>query len=248
MLLRSTGFAIAAIGAVALTSPAAPPAPAPVGCDLAAKVAAADKRRDANILEVRSVRQYRLHNPRWEKDALMTALVTTAANGRKRYEILDMQGEGMQKTVLKRILEGEVEVSGSGAEDGSLSPENYEFTTLGYESCGGKRCLAVQIKPRRKSKVLLEGKAWFDVDEAAPLRVEGRPSKSLGFWVGRPLISQEFRKVGDFWLSSKNTSSADVKIIGKTDLTVRYLDYSVTPKSGTPMMACARSCSPKLTD
>lgn len=245
MLIRSTAFAIAALGAVVATSPAAPPAPE--GCDLAAKVAAADKRRDANILEVRSVRQYRLHNPRWQKDATMTALVTTAANGRKRYEILEMQAEGMQKTVLKRILEGEVEVS-SAAEDGSLSPENYEFTTLGYESCGGRRCLAVQIKPRRKSKVLLEGKAWFDVDEAAPLRVEGRPSKSLGFWVGRPLISQEFRKVGDFWLSSKNTSSADVKIIGRTDLTVRYLDYSVTPKSGTPLMACARLCSPKLTD
>jgi hypothetical protein len=246
MSIRFTGLAIATLGAVVVTSPAAPPMPE--GCDLATKVAAADKKRDANIRELRSVRQYRLHNSRWEKDATMTAFVATEADGRKHYEILDIKAEGMQKTVLKRILDAEVEMSRDKGEDSSLSPENYEFAPLGYESCGGKQCLAVQLKPRRKSKVLIEGKAWFDVEDAAPLRVEGRPSKSVSFWVGRPYVAQEFRKVGDFWLSSKNQSVADVKLIGKTELTVQYLDYSVTPKSGAPLMACARSCSPKLLD
>ena len=215
-----------------------------------AKVAAAEQKRDARIREVRAIRRYVLHNPRWKTDAVMTAMMSYDISGQKHYEVLDVHAEGIQKTVLQRILDGEVEQSAVRNDDGgSINPENYDIVPIGEELLGGRRCMVVQLKPRRKSKMLLEGKAWIDMAEFAPVRVEGRPSKSLGFWVGKPYIVQDFRKVGDFWLSSRNQTVADVKMLGKTELTIDFQDYFVAPKTGDVLMACSkRPCSPHLFD
>ena len=214
----------------------------------AARVASAENARDANIREVKSIRCYVLHNPRWKNDAVATVLVTSGPTGRKKYAILDLKAEGMQKQVLQRILDGEVETAAKRDEDPSISPRNYEIVPVGYESRNGRQCLLVDMKPRRKTRTLIEGRAWIDVKEAAPVRIEGRTAKSVSFWVGRPYIVQDFRKVGDFWLSAENHSTADVKLIGKTELTIRFLDYSVTPKAGDALMACSGKCSARLVD
>jgi len=215
----------------------------------AAKVAAAEQKRDARIREVRAIRRYVLHNPRWKTDGAMTAMMSYDTSGHKRYEVLDVRAEGIQKQVFQRILDGEVESAARNDDDGSINPENYDIVPIGEELLAGHRCIVVQLKPRRKSKMLLEGKAWIDLAELAPIRVEGRPSKSLGFWVGKPYIVQDFRKVGDFWLSSRNESVADVKVLGRTELTIDFQDYFVAPKTGEVLMACTkRPCTPRLFD
>jgi hypothetical protein len=218
-------------------------------CDnLAARVASAEKARDARISEVKSIRRYVLHNPRWKKDATATVLFTYQPDGRKRYEVLNMSGEGLQQHVLQRILDGEVETASKKSEDGSISPENYHITPLGYDTINGRRCMLVNLTPLKKSRTLIEGRAWIDERESAPVRIEGRTARSLSFWVGRPYIVQDFRKVGDFWLSSENHSVADVKIIGKTELEISFVNYAVTPKNGEVQMACIGHCSPRLLD
>jgi hypothetical protein len=214
----------------------------------AARVASAESVRDANIREVKSIRRYVLHNPRWKNDAVATVRFTSGSNGRKRYNILDLRAEGLQKQILQRILDGEVETAAKKEEDPLISPRNYEVTPVGYENLNGRRCQIVNLKPRRKTRTLIEGRAWIDVKEAAPVRIEGRTAKSLSFWVGRPYIVLDFRKVGDFWLSAENHSTADVKLLGKTELTIHFLDYSITPKDGGALMACAGTCSPRLID
>jgi hypothetical protein len=218
-------------------------------CDnLAARVASAEKARDVRISEVKSIRRYVLHNPRWKKDANATVLFTYQTDGRKRFEVLNMSADGLQQHVLQRILDGEVEVVSKKSEDSSISPENYHITPLGYETMRGRRCMLVNLTPLKKSRTLIEGRAWIDEQESAPVRIEGRTAKSLSFWVGRPYIVQDFRKVGDFWLSSENHSVADVKLIGKTELEISFVDYAVRPKNGDIQIACAGHCSPRLVD
>jgi hypothetical protein len=218
-------------------------------CDnLATRLASTEKAQDARISEVKSIRRYVLHNPRWTKDATATVLFTYEPDGRKRYEVLNMNAEGLQERVLHRILDGEVEAASKKSEDSSISPENYQITPLGYDTIKGRRCMLVSLTPLKKSRTLIEGRAWIDEREAAPVRIEGRTAKSLSFWVGRPYIVQDFRKVGDFWLSSENHSVADVKMIGKTELQISFIDYAVTPKNGEVQIACVGHCSPRLVD
>jgi hypothetical protein len=221
---------------------------APPCGNLAARLATTDKAQEARISEIKSIRRYVLRNPRWKKDATATVRFTYEADGSKRYEILNMSAEGLQQHVLQRILDGEVEAASRKSEDSSISPENYHITQIGHDTIGGRRCILVSLTPLKKSRTLIEGRAWIDERESAPVRIEGRTAKSLSFWVGRPFIVQDFRKVGDFWLSSENHSVADVKIIGKTELEISFIDYAVTPKNGDVQIACVGRCSPRLVD
>ncbi len=217
--------------------------------NLAARVSTAEKARDARIGEVKSIRRYVLRNPHWTKEAVANVLFTYQPDGQMHYEVLSMKAEGSQQRILQRILDGQVETASKKSEDPSISPQNYQMKPIGHETIQGRRCLVVQLTPLRKSKTLIEGRAWIDERESAPVRVEGRTAKSVSFWVGRPYIVQDFRKVGDFWLSSENHSVADVKIFGKTELQISFLDYAITTKDGADaLMACAGRCSPRLVD
>ena len=95
------GIALVTLFAVGLTAWAA-------DIDLAALVAQAESQRDARVLEVRSLRQYIVRNPRWKTDATMDIRMITSADGSKRYELLATNAEGLRKTILMRIIEGEI--------------------------------------------------------------------------------------------------------------------------------------------
>jgi hypothetical protein len=75
----------------------------------------------------------------------------------------------------------------------------------------------------------------------AMVRMEGRTAKNISFWIGKAYVIQEFRKVGEFWYSSKSHSTADVKFLGKTELIIKYLDYAITPKTGAAVTMGAGS-------
>jgi hypothetical protein len=85
----------------------------------------------------------------------------------------------------------------------------------------------MQLKPKRSSKYLLEGKVWIDPKEHAILRVEGRTSRSVSFWIGKPFIVQDFRKFEDVWVSASNRSISDVKFLGRTELSVDFTEYKI---------------------
>src|ERR1051326_1818295 len=170
---------IAAIGTLPGVLPGAS-GDVPCG-DLATRVSTAEKARDARIGEVKSIRRYVLRNPRWKTDGVATVLFTYEPDGRKKYEILTMKAEGLQERVLKRILDGEVEASVKKSEDASISPDNYQITPIGYDTIRGRRCILVRLTPLRKSRTLIDGRAWIDEREAAPVRVEGHTAKSLSF-------------------------------------------------------------------
>jgi len=197
---------------------------------LIAQVQEADSRREADLRKIASTRRYVLKNKRWERDAVMNVRVTYESGVGKHFEIISMENaDGLQKRVFDKLLEGEMEASrkdSSNVESG-ITLANYDFTFVGEANLNGRECLLLQLKPKRNSKYLIEGKAWVDAKEHAIVRVEGRTAKSVSFWIGKPYIVQNFRKVDDVWLSASNQSTSDVKLIGKTELTVDFIDYQL---------------------
>jgi hypothetical protein len=85
----------------------------------------------------------------------------------------------------------------------------------------------VALKPKRKTKYLIDGKACIDTKENAVLRVEGKTARSVSFWIGSPHIVQSFRKVDGVWVSCTNRSTSDVRFLGSTRLTVTFEDYDI---------------------
>jgi len=234
-------FSLSLLGAIVIFPSGAQSA------ELLARLSEASQRRDSSVNEVRSVRRYNLHNPRWEADGVAEVLFTVDSAGHKSYEIISLTVRGIQKEILKRILDGEVEASAKKEND--FNSANYDVKPTGQKVIDGRECESVELFPKKKSKYLLEGWACIDTTDLAMVHVEGRTASSVSFWVGKPYIVQDFRKVGRYWYSSRSQSTADVKLLGKTELKIEYLDYSIAPKKGAALIACASPhCSTHLGD
>lgn len=201
--------------------------------DLAAQIAEAERGRDGKVQEVRSTRHYILRNPRWPADATMDIRMITSANGTKRYELIATNAEGLRKTILTRIIEGEIYLAANKKErDGSVNPTNYQVLLLPGEPAKGETCRKVQLIAKNRTRFNLDGHGCVDMNDMAMVRMEGRTAKGMAWLVGRADVVQEFRKIGGLWYSSLNQSAADVRFLGRTQLIVKYLEYSITQKSG----------------
>ncbi|HZU27385.1 MAG TPA: hypothetical protein VFA04_17795 [Bryobacteraceae bacterium] len=196
--------------------------------DIIARMMQADDARDRSLKAYTAVRHYTLRGEKGRTGEMTVRLDYDSASG-KKFEILAANGaDGLYRRVFDKVLQAEVETSRrTGQNDSSISSRNYKFQLLGQEMRDGRRCYVIQLLPKRKSKYLIDGKAWIDEQDYALVRLEGRTAGSVSFWVGKPYIVQCYRKVGNYWLAATNDSIANAKIVGRMELTIQSSDYSV---------------------
>lgn len=215
--------------------------------EIAAKISDADQQRDSGLNDYSVIRKYNLHNSHLKNDAEMTVRLSYHKGQGKSFEVLDLQNaEGMSKKVLQRLIDSEAEASRERHKDQlDITKANYNFHVTGVESHNGRRCYVVNLIPKRKSKYLVQGKAFVDVEDYGILRVEGRPSASLSFWVGKPYIVLEFHKVGQFWMAAHNRSESQSMVLGASVLTIDYSGYTLN--AGDIKVADNHNSAPKRT-
>jgi hypothetical protein len=167
----------------------------------------------------------------------------TSIDGSKRYEVLDMQSTGLGRKILLRVLDGEVDAAARKDRDGNVNATSYELRPLPADAAGTQTCRSVQLIPKKRTRFTFDGHGCVDMTDMAMVRMEGRTAKNISFLIGKAYVVQDFRKIGDFWFSSASHSTADVKFLGKTELIIRYLDYSITTKTGAVI---TRSANPEV--
>jgi hypothetical protein len=144
----------------------------------------------------------------------------------KSYEIISRSGSpAIQSHVFDALLEAEVDTSKQPGNGELLTPENYSFRLMGQEDYAGHHCYILETDPRHKDKRLLKGRIWVDMEDFGIVHIEGKPSDSLSFFVGRPMIVQDFTKIQDYWWVSRRHSYIDNMFLGKSDLVIDYSDY-----------------------
>lgn len=215
--------------------------------EIADKITETELQRLANLRDYSVVRKYKLHNSHLHDDAVMTVRLSYIKGLGKTFEVLDLQNaQGMSRSVLERLIQGEAESSRAQSKDElAVTKANYKFHVSGVVSKDGRRCYVVDLTPRHKSKYLIQGKAWVDAGEYALVRWEGHPSASLSFWVGKPYIVQTFEKIGPFWMAAYNRSESQSFILGSSVLTIDYSQYQVNPD--TRVAAAVGASSNKAT-
>jgi hypothetical protein len=206
------------------------PTPPPVDAgEIVARMVEADNLRMAKLAGYTGIRRYRLENQRFHKSAQMTVRATYDEGSTKRFEIIAEEGSKViLRRVLRPMLEAESEGSRKGERDNSrFLPANYEFELIGAEPCDGSTCYVLEVTPKTKNKYLIRGRIWVRADEHAVIRVEGGPARNPSFWTRRIRIQHRYSKLGAFWLPVANSSAADVRIFGRTEVTIEYFDYTV---------------------
>jgi hypothetical protein len=89
----------------------------------------------------------------------------------------------------------------------------------------GRPCYLLELKPKRKEKDLIVGKAWVDKNSFSVLRIEGDTAKPPSWWLKSVHITLAFGELGGNWLQTSMEAVADVRFFGSHTLTSRILDY-----------------------
>ena len=225
-LLLLAGLCFYCGGLIASSIPGSSTVPLPLDA-ITARMAQADDQRHASLPDFVATRTYVLRNTRMDRDAEMVVRVTYNRSQGKTFQILEATGvEGISKKVFQHLIDAEKEASKTdNRARGSIRPQNYNFELLGNDIQDGRRCYVLGLRPKMKSKYLFVGKAWVDAQDFAVAKLEGRPAANISFWVGKPLITQTWRKTGEFWMPAVNNSRSESRILGASELTVQNSGY-----------------------
>jgi hypothetical protein len=212
--------------------------------EIVRKMADADRAQNQEMKEYSSVRTYTLQNHRMKAPAQLVVRVEYRKDQGKTFDVLrSEEAHGIAGSVLRRVVETEAQASKSdGMEQSKVNSQNYDSQLSGTEVRDGRQCYVLELLPKAKSKYLLRGTVWVDAQDYAIVRVEGRPTASVSFWAGKPLIIVEFQKVGAYWVVSRNHSHADGRLVGATDLTIDCSEY-VIKGTDQPASSIARNSS-----
>jgi hypothetical protein len=210
----------------AATIPATTALPLPLQA-ITSRMAQVDEEKHANLPDFVVMRKYILHNSRMKRDAEMVVRVSYSKAHGKTFQVVEASGvEGISKKVFQHLIEAEKEASkADNRARGSINPQNYTFELVGTEILDGRRCYVLNIHPKMKTKYVFNGKVWVDAEDFAVAKLEGHPAANISFWVGKPLITQTWRKTGEFWMAASNCSRSESRILGSSELTVQNTDY-----------------------
>ena len=194
---------------------------------ITARMAQVDEQKHATMPDFSVMRKYVLRNSRMKKDAEMLVRVTFSKAQGKTFQVIEANGvEGISKKVFQNLMDGEKEASKTdNLTRGSIKPQNYSFELLGTDVLAGRSCYVLGIHPKAKTKFVFNGKVWVDAEDFAVAKLEGHPAANISFWVGKPLITQTWRKTGEFWMAASNCTRSESRILGSSELTVQNTGY-----------------------
>jgi hypothetical protein len=173
-------------------------------------------------------RRYTLQNKHLSPDAVMTVRLVYKRGVGKHFEAPSIsETPGLVHRALLNLLREEEESSREHEKSTEFNSANYDFALLDLERLGEQACYRVRLKPRRRSKYLIEGEAWIDAREYAVVQVQGQLAQKPSFWVHPPEVEQKFAEFQSFWLPSYNRSLASVAFVGEAVLTIEYSNYQV---------------------
>ena len=200
----------------------------PSANEVVAKMIERDNQRQAELHGYTAARRYVLENSRHHKRAEMLVTIRCLENGSKQFQTVSATGWGTARNhVFPKLLESESEASLPEVRDRSrITPENYSFEMVGRDYINGRPAYVIAIAPRTPNKYLIQGRIWVDVDEYAIVRIEGKPAKSPSFWIKSVQFVHTYQKRGSFWFPISDRSVTDVRILGATEVTIEYFDYS----------------------
>lgn len=177
------------------------------------------------------IREYRLLGAKSSgADAEVVAEVDFNPPASKGYNIRRWSGSARGKQVVERILDHEVETAASESLQTrtGLTRVNYDFSLVGESVLDGRPCYLLGLKPKRKEKDLILGKAWVDKNSFSVLRIEGETAKTPSWWLKSVHVTLAFGDLGGNWLQTSVEAVADVRFLGSHTLTSRILDYRGT--------------------
>lgn len=177
-------------------------------------------RSEEPLTQYRAFRRMHAWSEKFKQEAWLDAW-TEMQDGRFAYQVVEERGsDTIRHKVLRAVLAREQELINDGnTAKAEITPENYEFTEEGRDADGSR---FVQIKPRRKDVLLVDGRMVLSPDGHDLLRIEGRLSKNPSFWTSLVNVVRHYARLGGVRVPVAIESTAKVKLVGTSQLEMSY--------------------------
>jgi hypothetical protein len=199
------------------------------GDEVVTRMIERNRLRNEHLQSYSAVRKYEIRNPDGRVSAKAIVRVDYRAPGTKTFQKVSEEGSWVvRRLVFDRLLQSEEEASsGQERHDSAISNSNYQFTIIGEENLGTRRCFIVEARPRRTDKYLFEGKLWIDAQDFGIAKISGHPAAKLSFWITRADFVREFQRVEGFWLPRLDETIVELKIHGTRVFRIEHQQYVI---------------------
>ena len=114
-------------------------------------------------------------------------------------------------------------------EGNRITPANYTFNVLGQDTLDSGPAYVLAIIPKTENKYLIKGRIWVNAKDYSIVRVEGQPARDPSFWVHDVHFIHTYQRVGQFWFASSTHSTSEIRIFGRSELTIENSNYALNP-------------------
>jgi hypothetical protein len=193
---------------------------------------------DPSPTSYRALRHLEARNEKFDMSAWMDVWTEIDASG-FHYRIVREEGSDyIRSRVFRETLETERKMRATGAPDAaSLTPDNYIFEDRGAVADG---LAALNIKPRRKDVLLVDGSIFLRPDDGELLKMEGDLAKPPSFWTRHVRIVRHFQRFAGIRMPVSLDAVANVRFFGQSTFHAAYEYETINAERvGTPQLRAA---------
>src|SRR5207302_8228991 len=110
-----------------------------------------------------------------------------------------------------------------------VTPANYKFKYKGEWQFEGKEAYLFSLSPRKNRVGLFKGELWTDAATYLPLYEKGRFVKNPSVFFKRVVFQRGFAIQNGIAIPRYMTSTIDMRVIGKVELTISYSNFVQNP-------------------
>ncbi len=176
--------------------------------------------------------------PQLKKHGRLHALRRISQLGRITCEMLHFEGDGaVENQVIARYLAADVQAQTDDDPELAVTPANCKFQYKGSVTDGGRSVYLFHLTPKKKRVGTFKGELWLDAETGLPVRESGRLAKNPSFFVKRIDFVREYDIQDGLAIPRQIQSTAETRLVGKAELTVRFHDVSLAGGSSLSVVA-----------
>ena len=168
--------------------------------------------------------------PSLKKHGRLHALRRISPLGLIKYEMARFEGDNIvNKEVISRYLTAEVEAQKQQSPQVAVTPRNYKFKYKGLKQSDGRAVHIFEISPRQKREDLFKGEIWIDAQTYLKVQESGYLVKNPSIFLKKVAFIRKYEIRDGIALPLQVLSVADVRFVGKAELTIDFTNVSIDP-------------------
>ncbi|HEY7287684.1 MAG TPA: hypothetical protein VH497_19670 [Vicinamibacterales bacterium] len=198
--------------------------------DLLAKFFAPDSKP---LRQYRALRTLTATTRGGKMSATMTAWTSLDPEHGFQFKVVSEEGSAIiRRKVLLAALEAEQNAVATGdREQAAITAANYEFLDM---SPAPANLVKIDVRPRRKHVMLVDGSLFLEAESADLVRIEGELSRRPSMWTRNVKILREYARVEGVHVPVAMSSTASVLIVGTSTFSMTYKYVEVNGKPTQP--------------